>query len=215
MVAAPQRIREVPGVERGLMSHPWSDTGHEWLDERSDASDADANAHVQQRQRLLSQLGETSWVGDKEQHPMIGLAANKEGPDEVPLAAGRVAHLYRGMSEGEFQEAKSRGHIQSDMRGTFDIPGGEGTNAGTEPGTAHSYMPRKGTGRIVKIAAHQDDAWFESDTDNYARSRQPIPWDRVVAHTEEFAHPDSDAAPTTGVGRLREAVVAEQKRKGI
>jgi hypothetical protein len=206
MVAAPQRIREAPGVERGLMSHPWSDTGHEWLDQRSDASDVDANVAVVQRQKLLSQLGETSWMGPE--HPSIGFASRGKGEvDEAPLAEGRVAHLYRGMSEGEFQEAKGRGHIASDMRGTFDIPGGEGTNAGTEPATAHSYMPRKGTGRIVKIAAHKDDAWFETDTDPYARSRQPIPWDRVVAHTEEFAHPGSDVAPEG----LREKVVREQK----
>ena len=195
MVTPPQRIQEVPGVERGLMSHQWSDTGHEWLDRRSDASDVDANTHVLQRQKLASQLGETSWMGPE--HPMIGFAnRGKRGEvDEEPLAEGRVAHLYRGMSEGEFQEAKGRGFIASDMRGTFDVPGGEGTNAGTDPATAHSYMPRTGTGRIVKIAAHQDDAWFETDTDNYARSRAQIPWDRVVAHTEEFAHPSSDVSP--------------------
>jgi hypothetical protein len=203
---APQRLREVPGVERGLMSRPWSDTGEGWLDRRTDASTVDANVATLQRQRALSQLGETSWMGPE--HPSIGMASNKEGPSEAPLAAGRVAHLYRGMSEGEFQEAKGRGHIASDMRGTFAIPGGEGTNAGTDPATAHSYMPRTGTGRIVKIAAHQDDAWFESRVDNYARSRQPIPWDRVVAHTDEFAHPDSDAATALN---MRERVKKDEK----
>jgi hypothetical protein len=187
------------------MSHPEESTGHDWLDLRTAASQHDANVATMQRQKVLSQLGETSWRGPE--HPSIGMPVNKEGVSEAPLAAGRVAHLYRGMSEGEFQEAKGRGFIASDMRGTFSIPGGEGTNAGTEPATAHSYMPRTGTGRIVKIAAHQDDAWFESRVDNYARSRQQIPWDRVVAHTEEFAHPDSDVAPPT----LRDKVKAEEK----
>lgn len=206
MPVGPQRIRQVPGVERGLMSVPEENSGHDWLDRRSAANGVDANVATLQRQSLLSQLGETSWSGPE--HPSIGLPVNKTGASEAPLEGGRVAHLYRGMSEGEFQEAKGRGHIASDMRGTFSIPGGEGTNAGTEPGTAHSYMPRTGTGRIVKIAAHQDDAWFESRVDNYARSRQPIPWDRVVAHTEEFAHPDSDVAPKT----MRDQVKAEEKR---
>jgi len=205
MPAGPQRIREVPGVERGLMSRPEEDTGHDWLNKRNAANEFDANVATLQRQRTLSQLGETSWMGPE--HPSIGLAVNKEGVSEAPLPEGRVSHLYRGMSEGEFQEAKARGHIASDMRGTFSIPGGEGTNAGTSPATAHSYMPRTGTGRIVKIAAHQDDAWFESRVDNYARSRQQIPWDRVVAHTEAFAHPDSDVAPPT----MRERVKKDEK----
>lgn len=187
------------------MSFPEADTGHDWLDKRSAANEVDANVATMQRQQVLGQLGETSWRGPE--HPSIGLAVNKEGVSEAPLPAGRVAHLYRGMSEGEFQEAKGRGHIQSDMRGTFDVPGGEGTNAGTDPATAHSYMPRKGTGRIVKIAHHADDAWFESRVDSYARSRQPIPWDRVVAHTDEFAHPDSDVAPST----MRERVKKDEK----
>jgi hypothetical protein len=206
MPTGPQRIREVPGVERGLMSHPDEDTGHDWLNKRHAANEVDANVATLQRQRVLSQLGETSWMGPE--HPSLGLASNKEGPSEAPLAQGRVQHLYRGMSEGEFQTSKARGHIASDMRGTFNIPGGEGTNAGTDPATAHSYMPRTGTGRIVKIAAHQDDAWFESRVDPYARSRQQIPWDRVVAHSEEFAHPDSDAA--TGLN-MRERVKKDEK----
>jgi hypothetical protein len=201
----PQRLREVPGVERGLMSHPWSDSGHDWLDKRSDASSYDANVATHQRQRLASQLGETSWRGPE--HASIGLASNQGGASEAPLAAGRTQHLYRGMTEGEFQEAKGRGFIQSDMRGTFSVPGGEGTNAGTDPATAHSYMPRTGTGRIVKMAHHEGDAWFESRTDNYARSRQPIPWDRVVSHTEAFAHPDSDVAPPT----MRDRVKKDEK----
>lgn len=183
------------------MSLPEEDTGHDWLNRRTAASEFDANVATLQRQRTLSQLGETSWRGPE--HPSIGLAVNKEGAHEAPLPEGRVQHLYRGMSEGEFQEAKGRGFIASDMRGTFDVPGGEGTNAGTDPATAHSYMPRTGTGRIVKIAAHQDDAWFQSRVDNYARSRQQIPWDRVVAHTEAFAHPDSDVAPPTMRDRVK------------
>jgi hypothetical protein len=204
MPTGPQRLREAPGVERGLMSTEWSDTGHDWLDARTDASVYDANVATLQRQRLLSQLGETSW----HEHPQVGMAVNKPGPKDAPIAQGRVAHLYRGMHEAEFQEAKSRGFIKSDERGVIDV-GWEGTNAATNPTSAHSYMPRTGTGRIVKIAHHPDDEWFESRVDNYARTRQPIPWDRVVAHTEEFAHPGSDVAKPG----LRDKVVEEQKKK--
>ena len=194
MPKASQRLQQAPGVEQGLLSRQWSDSGHDWLDKRTDASVYDANVAQGHRQRLLKQLGETSWLNE---HQVGG----KERETAVP--EGRVQHLYRGMSEGEFQEAKGRGYIQSDQRGVIDV-GWEGTNASTDPASAHSYMPRQGSGRIVKMAYKPEDQWFGSNVDSYARTRQQIPWDRVVAHTEEFTHPGSSTAPKTMRDLVRE-----------
>jgi hypothetical protein len=208
----PQRLYEVPGVEPGLRSIQENETGIDWLDRRNEANVMDASVTTLQRQRTLSQLGETSWSSPDRPRVGLNVLHNERGRiREAPILPGRVEHFYRGMSSAEFEEAKGRGFIQSDMRGTFSIPGGEGTNAGIEPGTAHSYMPRQGKGRIVKIAYHPEEQWFESDTDNYARSRQPIPWERVVAHTEEFAHPDSEAFEGLG---LREHAKRVEKERG-
>jgi hypothetical protein len=115
------------------------------------------------------------------------------------------------MGEAEFQQAKARGSIQSDERGVIQ-EGWEGTNAATDPATAHVYMPRTGTGRIVKMEAHESDSWFSTPLDTYARTRASVPWSRVVAHTEEFGHPDSDS--DTSSLRLREHVKGlESKEK--
>jgi hypothetical protein len=91
------------------------------------------------------------------------------------------------MSEDDFQQSKAQGSIRSDGRGAID-PEWEGTNAAIDLASAHHYMPAQGTGRIVKIAVHPEDQdkWFTSTHDDYARTREPIPWDRVVSHTSEF-----------------------------
>jgi len=205
MPTPPQRIREAPGVERAPSSVQASDTGHAWLDRRSDASAVEGAFAMADRQRRIKQLGETDWLG----HP--SLKVDQKGSKEQPLATegGRVQHLYRGMSEGEFQEAKARGHIQSDERGVIQ-EGWEGTNAATDPASAHVYLPRTGTGRIVKMEAHEGDSWFSTPLDGYARTRAPIPWSRVVAHTEEFAHPDSDEGKSQGLN-LRQHVINQEK----
>lgn len=192
MPTAPQRLRDPKelgvSIERGPASVPDSDTGHAWLDRRSDASGMEGALMAVDRQRRIKQLGETAWQG----HPSI--QPDMKGPEEqpgLPTKGGRsVTHLYRGVSEAEFQEAKGRGSVQSDQRGVI-IEGWEGTNAATDPASAHVYMPRQGTGRILKMEARPEDKWFSTTMDPYARTREPIPWDRVVAHTEEFAHPDS------------------------
>lgn len=205
MVVARQRLQEVPGVERGPSSVQASDTGHAWLDRRSDASAVEGAFMMSDRQRRISQLGETSWLGHESLKP------DQKGPKEQPLNAGgrSIQHLYRGMGEQEFQEAKARGHIQSDQRGVIQ-EGWEGTNAATDPGSAHVYLPRTGTGRIVKMEAHEGDSWFSTPLDGYARTREPIPWERVVAHTEEFAHPDSDEGKASGLN-LRQHVINQEK----
>jgi GNAT superfamily N-acetyltransferase len=92
-----------------------------------------------------------------------------------------VKFVYRGVSEEEWAQAEERGFLQSDLRGV--ISDWEGTNAGVEPRTAVSYLPHGGVGRVLKIRVEPEDEWFAIPHDSYARTRKPIPLDRVVAKT--------------------------------
>lgn len=96
-----------------------------------------------------------------------------------PRHIGRepVQHVYRGVSAEEWHQARQRGYLQSDSRGT--IADWEGTNAADEPDTAVTYLPRGGQGHVLKIRVHPEDGWFTHRADNYLRTRQQIPLDRV------------------------------------
>lgn len=122
-----------------------------------------------------------------------------------------VKHVYRGVSTDEWKQAQERGHIQSDKRGT--IADWEGTNADVDPRSAASYLPRGGSGHILQIKVHPDDGWFTHHADQYVRTRQSIPLDRVtkispVIHKDEQTnysvdeehHPNQKTAakPTPG-----------------
>jgi GNAT superfamily N-acetyltransferase len=90
-----------------------------------------------------------------------------------------IQHVYRGVSEDEWKQARERGHLQSDQRGT--IAPWEGTNAAVNPRSAVSYLPHRGTGHVLKIRVHPDDGWFTHSADSYVRTRSKIPLDRVEA----------------------------------
>jgi hypothetical protein len=170
------------GIETGPQSHPPADDGYDWLDLRTNVGRVQGALNANSQQRYLNELGETQRLNRMDIQARRGPAG---GFNEAPLVArdGSVpTHVFRGMSEEDFQASQKRGFIQSDGRGAID-PEWEGTNAGTDAGTAYSYLPREAPGRIVKIKASQSDGWFASDVDNYARTRQPIPWDRVESHT--------------------------------
>jgi hypothetical protein len=169
------------GIETGPQSHPDADDGVDWLDLRTNVGRVQGALNANSQQKYLSELGETQRLNSTD----IQMRRDKPGLNTGPLVTrdGDVpTHLFRGMSEDDFQSSKERGFIQSDGRGAIS-PDWEGTNAGTDPGTAYSYLPREGAGRIVKIKVHGDDGWFSSDVDSYARTRQPVPWDRVESHT--------------------------------
>jgi len=88
-----------------------------------------------------------------------------------------IQHVYRGISEDEWRQAQERGYLQSDTRGVISPL--EGTNAAVDPASAVSYLPSEGHSRIVKIKVRPEDKWFTIRSDNYLRTRQPIPLDRV------------------------------------
>lgn len=199
-----RQFEDLPGIDRGPVSLPEQPDGPdapEWLNNRTHASTFDHAFSELRRQRLLSQLGEPAW-----QNRSASIGTSHAGPEESPLPS-HISYVYRGMHTDEFNQARERGFIQSDERGVI-IPGWEGTNAATEPASAHSYMPRRpGGGHIVKIATHPDDQWFQSNMDGYARSRMQIPWHRVVAHTEHFVHQGAEDAPET----VRDVVKRHEK----
>ena len=98
------------------------------------------------------------------------------------LGTEPIPHVYRGMSAQEWQQAQARGYIQSDKRGVIsDL---EGTNAAADPRTAVSYLPPSGESVVAKIAVRPEDKWFTISADEYLRTRQRIPLDRV----EHIAH---------------------------
>jgi hypothetical protein len=88
-----------------------------------------------------------------------------------------MKHVYRGVSADEWRQARQRGYLQSDQRGT--IADWEGTNAAIEPKSAVSYLPHRATGHVLKIRVHPDDGWFTHKADSYVRTRERIPLDRV------------------------------------
>ena len=99
------------------------------------------------------------------------------GPDEP------ITHVYRGMSEEEWQHAQHTGVISSDARRAI-LPA-EGTNAAVDRDTALSYAHdnKEGPSRVVKMAVHPDDGWFTIAPDDYIRTRTPVPLSRVQGVT--------------------------------
>jgi len=93
------------------------------------------------------------------------------------LGAEPIPHVYRGMSAAEWEQAQQRGYIESDKRG--DISRDEGTNAAADPRSAASYLPQSGESYIAKIKVRPEDKWFTIRPDEYLRTRQRIPLDRV------------------------------------
>lgn len=95
-----------------------------------------------------------------------------------------IPHVYRGMTEAEWEQAQARGYIQSDQRGTISPL--EGTNAAADPRSAISYLPYEpGRSRVAKIRVDPAEKWFTIHADQYLRTREKIPLSRVE-HVVEF-----------------------------
>lgn len=120
--------------------------------------------------------------GPAEKRHMFGKPAGREP----------VQHVYRGVSTDELKQAHERGYIKSDQRGT--IADWEGTNAAADPRSAVSYLPRGGTGHVLKIRVHPDDQWFTWKHDSYLRTRNPVPMSRVEAISPPITKDDKYGA---------------------
>jgi hypothetical protein len=88
-----------------------------------------------------------------------------------------IRHVYRAMSEAEWRQARQRGFIQSDQRGT--IADWEGTNAAVDPHSAISYLPRGQRGHVAKIRVEPEEKWFTIGADSYIRTRERVSLSRV------------------------------------
>lgn len=109
-----------------------------------------------------------------------------------PVGHEPVTHVYRGVSRDEWHQAQQRGYLHSDQRGTIDPR--EGTNAAVDPSSAWSYLPHNASGHILKIRVHPEDKWFTIPHDNYVRTREKIPLDRVEGVSPLLTKDDHGAA---------------------
>ena len=212
-------MRVPKGIETGPQSMPSSDTGMDWLDHRVNQSQFEGAVSAYNQQKYLKELGETQRLrpGSIAMSQEMG-STDREVPlrevsyDDSKYPSSRSvsdkppSHLFRGMSEEDFQQSMDKGVIQSDGRGAL-MPDWEGTNAGHDAGTAYSYLPSEGSGRIVKLKVDENDGWFGSNVDSYARTRQPIPWNRVETYTSPIDKSErvfSGPRPSPGDGRYDE-----------
>lgn len=91
-------------------------------------------------------------------------------------------YLYRAVSEGEWQQAKARGFLQSDQR--MNLSNTEGTVTALSnpsfylPGNLASDKPGTYEGRILRIKYRDEDGW-RHDRDDYVKTSQPVPVSQV------------------------------------
>lgn len=123
----------------------------------------------------------------------------------LPGTERSLTHLYRGMSGEEWSGAQERGFIQSDMRGVISEE--EGTNFGTDPRTAASYIPRGDPDSVIaRVRVEPEDPYFTISADSYVRTREPVPVDRVERvvplskdqHRSVYNYPRPDRTPKLG-----------------
>lgn len=97
---------------------------------------------------------------------------------------GPVEHVYRVVSEADYQRMKKQGFLDTDGRG--NISASEGLVTDTD--IAWSYLGDisgfKGTdnptgkGRAIRIKVRPEDGW-EADHDGYTKTKKPVPFSQV------------------------------------
>lgn len=143
------------------------------------------------------QHGGQKKTGDHIEGPAVFQNYATSGMPRANLGTEPIKHVYRAMSAAEWAQAERDGFIGSDQRGV--IADWEGTNAGANPATAMSYLPRNGGAVIVQIAVKPEDKWFTTDVDDYLRTREKVPLDRIIARTGMIT---SREGQITDVGEL-------------
>lgn len=113
------------------------------------------------------------------------------GQQRVEESVRDPSHVYRAVSEADYARISESGELSSDTRGA--ISSDEGMNAGMDPETAFSYLPRGGvdgstTGVIMRIKFDPADGWFAIKADGYPRTRQAIPLSKVDMITRPIEH---------------------------
>lgn len=106
---------------------------------------------------------------------------NNAGMGPTVIGQRPIRHVYRGVSEVDYQRIKAGGRVDSDGRG--NVCSDEGTCATTDPRGAAVYGGDVKNYRVLKIKVHPDDGWTIDPRDGYAKTNAPIPSDRVVRAT--------------------------------
>jgi 2'-5' RNA ligase len=143
------------------------------------------------RQSVIHNVGEPPRIQDT--------VPNKYRMNEEPVP-GTVrppTHLYRAVSEEDYQQALARGFLQSDQRMNL---ADEGTVAAfTDP---TFYLPGKLASnkdgvypaRLLKIAYRDEDGW-KLDTDGYVKTPLPIPMSQIVDTLRLVVHRETRITP--------------------
>lgn len=123
-----------------------------------------------------------------------------------------TSHVYRSVSEADYQRMKRQGYLDTDGRG--NVLASEGmVTAKHLPWVYLGDIARKGasdnptgTGRILKIRREEADGWLEDSRDGYVKTSKPVPFDRVEMVTmpigvrreiKYFGEPGDESNSTT------------------
>ena len=107
------------------------------------------------------------------------------GEQDVPGSERPPDHLFRAVSEEEWQNAQRNGYLQSDQR--MNLSQTEGTVAALTnptwylPGNLASDAEGDHPGRLLRIAYNDADGWRLDPVDGYVKTNERIPIDRVDA----------------------------------
>ncbi len=116
----------------------------------------------------------------------LTMAESGYGKPLLPVGAARPPkHVYRVMSEGEWQQAKQRGYIKTDER--MNLSSDEGTVTSLRS-TGAFYAPPDGSDyRVVRIKYADEDGWRTDPIDGYIKTDSRIPFDRVDMATTSIS----------------------------
>lgn len=122
----------------------------------------------------------------EEREQQWGIAPPVEGTQR-PLR-----HVFRAVSEEDYQKSTERGYHQSDSR--MNLCSSEGTCASTDPRAGGFYLPSPGEGRIMRIDVHPEDNWWHDRRDSYVKTPDPVPMSRVSAVSPKITQVAPDPA---------------------
>lgn len=99
------------------------------------------------------------------------------------------AIVYRGVTSQDWERMQKQGFLDSDRRGAISMD--EGMNLATTASTSAYYIPEGEEGVVLAIDASKSNL-FKIEADEYLRTYDKIPLDRVLKHSGIIGnHPDA------------------------
>jgi 2'-5' RNA ligase len=112
----------------------------------------------------------------------------------VPGSQRPPPHVFRAVSEADYQRMRSQGLLDTD--GRANLAAAEGMV--TEVGNPVAYLPSTGQGRILRIRYDPADGWSADPADEYVKAgRAKIPFGRVDLVSPVI---DRERTRITGIG---------------